>query len=372
MGTIAAALIWLIQELITSWGTHVLGYVSFTPPWIIRASLILTLSAAVFSISRGRLLAFLGIRRFGYFLRFPPLWVGAAIGVVEVVVLGLIWERPYVNHYEVEVYLDCAATTLVALTLVVFPYVPDILAWFRQSSSPPDSTNSRSTQFDFLQRVRESPATLETWLASGDDPIADVEEDYFGHRLIAQRIVHRLRQSSSGSAHSASVAVSGKRGSGKTSLLNLCKHYDESSIERSNSRPLLWSHVTASQYVDARSLMQGLLRHAVDRIGDEANYLSIKSVPSAYIQAVSTINSFVGQVVGHVVFADSSPERVIARMDGILTALDLHLVIWLDDIGRYSRAQERAQEDTLLVIESLLWLIKDSPRISLVVAVEKD
>ena len=73
------------------------------------------------------------------------------------------------------------------------------------------------------QRNLDDFSQLVTWINDGDSAIEKPESDAFGHATVAQRIASRLCDD--GRQEFPTIAVVGRVGSGKTSIVNLVQYY---------------------------------------------------------------------------------------------------------------------------------------------------
>jgi energy-coupling factor transporter ATP-binding protein EcfA2 len=191
-------------------------------------------------------------------------------------------------------------------------------------------------------------------LLNGDDPIHDASQDLLQRTELADAFAVEICRTSA--KHGAVVALTGKWGSGKTSLANLtCRALDRvHDVQVVEFNPWFFSGTDqlmrfffdelAGQLRDGRRLkdkLKGAGRTVAERLGKYSAALSpLKFVPGAgvILEGASAVAAGTSKLLGE------GPETIHeqrAQLTELLDKLPGRIVVFIDDIDRLSRQEIR-------------------------------
>jgi hypothetical protein len=191
-------------------------------------------------------------------------------------------------------------------------------------------------------------------LLNGDDPIDDASQDLLQRTDLADAFAVEIRRTSA--KHGAVVALTGKWGSGKTSLANLtCSALDAvDDVQVVQFNPWFFSGTDqlmrfffdelAGQLRDARRLkdkLKGVGRTVAERLGRYSAALSpLKFVPGAgvVLEGASAVAAGTSKLLGE---GPGTIHEQRAQLIELLGALPGRIVVFIDDIDRLSRQEIR-------------------------------
>ncbi|MFD9099043.1 P-loop NTPase fold protein [Streptomyces collinus] len=191
-------------------------------------------------------------------------------------------------------------------------------------------------------------------LLNGDDPIEDASEDLLQRSGLADAFAAEIRRTSA--KHGAVVALTGKRGSGKTSLLNLTasalEPLDDVQVVKFN--PWFFSGTDqlmrfffdelARQLRDERGLndrLKSASRTVAERLGRYSSALSpVKFIPGAgaVLEGASAVATGASKLLGE---EQETIHQQRAELTALLAALPGRIVVFVDDIDRLSQQEIR-------------------------------
>ncbi|MGX5397031.1 KAP family P-loop NTPase fold protein [Streptomyces anulatus] len=185
-------------------------------------------------------------------------------------------------------------------------------------------------------------------LLNGDDPIEDASEDLLQRADLADAFAAEIRRTSA--KHGAVVALTGKWGSGKTSLLNLTASALEAAddVQVVKFNPWFFSGTDqlirfffdelAGQLRDGRGLKDKLKstgRTVAEHLGKYSTALSpLKFIPGAgaVLDGASAVSQFLGQ-------EQDTVHQQRAQITQLLADLPGRIVVFVDDIDRLSQQE---------------------------------
>jgi len=310
-----------IVDLLIYWHPGVLAKTVSSPPWVFLAG---ALCAFAFArhFGRDRLLAFLGLR---HPLTYPPVWFGATFGTAAVALtLPAISDQAW--------RAACQSDSLLpGLCLLAFAAAIGIAATFDSlvardkrrkiaaTKAAGDGPNGQGLPFD-------SYADLCGWLST-DDPVKSRDSDIFGHASIANRMSERFRQE-----RLSAQAVVGRLGAGKTTLRNLV---DNALLQGDSSPSVRLVPVELWPYETSRAAVQGVIGTLVDALAREVNVLSVRGIPSAYAEAMTSAGGWSSAVV-RLQGVPANPTETLTRIDRIATTIGRRFVLWIEDLERFA------------------------------------
>jgi hypothetical protein len=288
------------------------------------------------------------------FMGFPPVWVAAVLGCV----VGLA--KQWHGLYEAITLTRAGAISWTLISVVTILTGPALAlladqpgrAYFLKCCSRKWITPSAPD----VQPQQD----LMSWVAD-ERPINTPDQDRFGVAPMAERVARALRMKSI-----QTVGIVGPYGTGKTSLLNLVEFYlDRPSEKASDSfdgeivicRVDGWGRIKGSA-------AEMVLALSVERIASMVDCLSIRSLPADYRRAIEGTNWFGSAILS--VLLDTSPDPVIQlrKLDDILLASGIRLVIVLEDLDR-NTADEIVRDE----VPALLDRLRGMKNISFVLAI---
>lgn len=191
-------------------------------------------------------------------------------------------------------------------------------------------------------------------LLNGDDPIDDASQDLLQRADLADAFAVEIRRTSA--KHGAVVALTGKWGSGKTSLANLtCSALDAvDDVQVVKFNPWFFSGTDqlirfffdelAAQLRDGRRLKDKLKsagRTVAERLGKYSAALSpLKFVPGASLalDGASAVATGTSKLLGE---EQVTVHEQRAQLTELLAALPGRIVVFIDDIDRLSQQEIR-------------------------------
>ncbi len=312
-----------------------------------------------------------GLLGFRHLLSFPPLWLGILFAAVTAVSINTLWLRdPALKNFTLDVIratshfsADHAAWLgAVGIALLAFPAIsrgwpPHVGEATSDSATGPDRRSDWKEQLQTLEGLKKWALT--------DREVTHPRHDLFDHDSIAQRIARRLADNSPEAP--PTMAVVGERGSGKSTIGRLVEHH-----LHSNQR-MLFVKLSLWVFDSTEAAVRGILNEVVRALGTRVNTLSLIGLPEQYAATVEKLGPWAFVLA---LFRKSpNPKEIIEQVDEIALAIDARLVLWIEDLERFSgiRAMEDEggalrEEERLGPIRSLLWLLNECERIGVVVA----
>jgi len=312
------------------------------PTFVVGCSATVSFLVAWWRFGRGRFFAWLGLR---HFASYPPIWLAALLGGVLAIWLGeLMFHRP--GFAELDPHSRWRYGLLTALWLAfVGPASIDLLRTDLAGVRPSASAN-----------VPESAhGDIFAW-ASDDREVTSPENDRFNHAGIAHRVAARLRGGVEGSA----IAVVGPQGAGKSTVRALVEY------ELRNDASIEIVTVSLWAYADSDAAMRGILHAMIDAVAGHVQVVSLSGLPDEYAQVVEKTPGWAG-ALGRLLRSSGSPSQILQTISAIAVAIDIRFVVWIEDIERFDEAATKKPE-RLSPVSALLYLLDQSPRITVVVA----
>ena len=366
---IVAAVAWVVLEAFTSPAWDYLSNALSTIPvaWLLPSIGILVL-ALCWPAAHTRWWAFLGLR---HPLRYPPIWVAVITTILTLTVPiwfdGNLWSSLHQLQYQSFwwakhthpfgwLFLCFELSVLVIISVLDKFSYPKVLR-----PVPPEEQSFRTIQcHDDLIR----------W-AQTDDPISCCDEDAFGRASMASRVARRFTEAIQKRQPPQAMTILGPQGAGKSSLLSLV---EEELTPHQNIEIVglsLWP------YDSPEGAIAGILDAMRDAIGQHASTLALTRIRSNYIDAMAQAGSTWGAFT-HLLRSDESPEQIVRRFNNIAKAIDVHFVLWLEDIERYANEDhltdkteaEKRQVERLTSVYALLYLLDECDAITVVISTD--
>ena len=207
------------------------------------------------------------------------------------------------------------------------------------------------------------------------------ESDRTGATALALDLVKRLKYRSGrrtsasggedGAEHQASHLLLGRFGSGKSTV----GEWVRSALE--DDRTFAWCSLSAWPHTSGESLIRAIverIEHAVER-HDSA--FIFRRLGQHYLSAIGSASP--GLLTPLLPWRrQREPQDIISSIDAVLSRLNLRLVVWFDDLGRFDAAHDGdeasgaavAQTETLSALRGLLDALNRAQNMSVVVATE--
>jgi hypothetical protein len=299
---------------------------------------------------------------------FPPAWLASAFSCA--VYLALICYETYslVSLVNVVAFIVILAATWWIVNKVIRRAAdkdtPVLTIHLNRNGLPRGLASSVDHSLQTFDQLVEWSKT--------DDPITSVDKDRFDVGRIAERIATRLMQNPP-----PSMQVVGDLGSGKSSLGHLTKealHLQQASAKHKTK--FEWLQVSAWQYQTPEALAQGLLNELLHALSPHVSTRHLRGLPSQYIEAVASSGTHLS-VLAPLLRSGESPDAVVSQIADLCAAIDLRIVLWVEDLERFATNTSNSASDNaggsadakLGSIRALLYLINSkSPSLTVIVA----
>jgi hypothetical protein len=328
----------------------VTGYLASLRSDTLATATLVFVVTVLWPLGRGRWMAFLGFR---HFWTYPPLWpaIATALLLMAMYTGGTASWEPVLEHLESLWWLVAQipqwmwlAVGAGAIALVVFT----------EDSAPRAQAPGHSD---------DGLAALVGWLRD-DREIESPQDDRFGHDVVARRIVERLTKSD---GENPTMAVVGPLGSGKSTIRRLVEHHLKSHRSIQTLNVSLWP------FDSAEAAVAGILRSVVAALGQHVGTLPLMGLSERYVSAIERVGGRWG-VLARFLGRESQPGSTLQRLALIATAAGIKLVLWIEDMERFTGADRLPPDEAALreaerlgPILSLLVLLDRCDSISVVV-----
>ncbi|MCX5650090.1 MAG: P-loop NTPase fold protein [Planctomycetota bacterium] len=294
-----------------------------------------------------------------HFHRYPPIWLAAVLALSIVVILMSASDD---DGPAAVVQRSADGASVAPIYCVLVAGLCTVAAWLLRRRN--SSTAARPIPVPI-----EKPHTSETdsveallrWL-NDDNPISSPFDDRFRHHLLAKRIATRLLDMES----RPSVLLHGSLGAGKTGVARLVEHELRQTPSIRFIRISVWGHSTAE------SAVGGILGALVDNVATEASGLALRGVPAQYLDAIAQHGGAFASIA-RLAHTERQPEKVLARIDTIAKAIQIHFIVWVEDLERLrgddSQPKMEANDAQRLgPIRAFLYLLHECGNIQVVIA----
>lgn len=193
------------------------------------------------------------------------------------------------------------------------------------------------------------------WLAN-DEPIARPEDDRFGRRPVAQRIVRRLDHGAK------AIGLVGEWGEGKSSIINLVE-FETKSTQREFR---VWlAKVSCWGFDNANAIVRHILHAAVECVNEYVDCSHLRGIPESYRRAISATGTFDRLLRLLAIYDD--PMVQLRRLSPVLIAVNARLVIVVEDLDRnesreFDSAQVVAMLHRLRTVDRVTFILAGRPR----------
>lgn len=275
----------------------------------------------------------LGVRfRVMTMLRYPPSWFAAIIVSLVVGVLVIRGEGADALGLS-DKNLSHFADIVVVISLgILFGFCYHRLEVLR--STPERLRESTTDLTCHLRHIFDNDDDLLNWVL-GERPIRHPNQDMFGCAIPARRVARLLSKRAP-----SSIGIVGPYGSGKSSFVNLIEYYlhhpplectcDPSQQFRGEiilCRIDGWGRVSGT-------VAQKILSLAIEEVKKHVDCASVIALPENYHKAIAGVRSVGGAFISVLLQSPQDPVSQLCRLDKILAAANLRLIIVLEDLDR--------------------------------------
>ena len=306
-------------------------------------------------------------RRLCTALRYPPTWFAAMLG--GAIFIGLTWAEVSREGR----LIDITGWELLSGSIVLTTFMAYLISHLG-SSSAEKVTNPRTTQVSgeaktSLNELLNDSVKRRQWLDE-DQPISGPDEDLFGRQGIADQLARILREQKL-----QTIGLLGPYGSGKSSILKLVERNLKSGAKEHEARfgpdivcdwfpPARIVTCTVCGWgLQAGSAAEHILEQVIEALSRRVDTLALTYLPNRYSAVLSNIPSQWGRLVLSLLWSWQTPESLLQRLDGVLAAAGLRLIVVLEDLDRNEREDKFWDE-----VGGLLDRLKDRKHISFIVA----
>ena len=291
---------------------------------------------------------------FRHLATYPPTL--AAVPVSLWMIVGILYISPFFPEEKAR-YAICQ-TVLMAAAIITFVAIAVAL-----TTAFCSSIQKRRHQRSVRERKIVSKdifsmplEELFSWLSS-ETPIARSAQDMFGANERAQRIAKALqteRNGEDGRTLRQTVVVQGPFGAGKSSVLKLAEDY----ACADSDEHYIFVHVQCWGF-SSIAAQEHILEKAIEKLGEEVDCLSLRSISAAYVDAINETNSWVGTIF-RMFSPSASPLHHLKRFTPLLGATNAQLVIIIEDTDRNGSDFDQKH------LEAMLYNFREVERVSFV------
>lgn len=316
----------LLLDALQKWISHSSAWVSL-PGYAATLFIVAALSIALIRLGA------LGVRfRVKTMLRYPPFWFSAIIVFILVGVLVIYREGVDASNLITSNLSHLAIIIVVVFLGVSLGFVYHGLEVLRSSSKP---LRESATEHTYRARhIFDNDADLLAWVLE-ESPIRHPNQDIFDRATPALRIARLL-----GEKAPSSIGIVGPYGSGKSSLVNLVEHYLKCPPpERTSDKSQHYTGEIILCRVDGWGRTSGtvapkILSLAIEEVKRHVDCTSVIALPENYRNAIAGASSVGGVFLSTLLQGTQDPVSQLCRLDNILAAAKLRLVIILEDLDR--------------------------------------
>jgi hypothetical protein len=173
-----------------------------------------------------------------------------------------------------------------------------------------------------------SGTELRAWLTD-ERAIESPTQDFFGAQDRARRIWNALTvQRSAAKPHlMQTVVLEGPFGSGKTSVISLLRNI----VDQEGDGKYLLVQVSAWGF-SSTAARQHILNQVIEVLSNDVDCLGVRDLPRDYVEALMESNKWFALLKPSL--SELAPAERLKRLLPILAAIDIHLVVVIEDSDR--------------------------------------
>ena len=264
-------------------------------------------------------------------LRYPPTWISSFITVITLVLLHSLCNTLSISLCIWEYFISLLPTFNIACCGVFLAF---IYQSYESARSKPTKVILYKSQHTHARSLATNDEDLLAWILD-ETPIKLPTDDVFDHAIPARRIARLLMQKAT-----SSIGVIGPYGCGKSSLLNLIEYYLENTSELglcptnpSFSGRIIRCKIDGWGRVSG-TVAQKIIALAIEEVKQHVDCMSIISLPENYRKAIAGAKSAGGAILSALLQTSHDPVAQLSKLDNILAAANMRLVIFLEDLDR--------------------------------------
>ncbi len=254
-------------------------------------------------------------------LRYPPVFVSPFIVAITLIILVLnedLWHILWDSKYHLVSVLNINLVLISLGILIGIFYNKCETKCLKLYRTPKPNNNIQSHQHNIF----ENDLDFIDWIFT-ERPIQNPSEDIFGHTITARRIASLLTRDKP-----SRIGIVGPYGSGKSGLINLIENFINS-----NNPSIICIRMSGWGRASG-TVAQKILTLAIDEVKQYVDCMSIITLPDNYRQAIGEIKSTGGAVLSAILHTHQEPIAQLSKLNNILIAANLRLVIFLEDLDR--------------------------------------
>jgi KAP-like P-loop domain-containing protein len=309
---------------------------------------------------------------------YPPTWIaGVAAFGIYLLVMPLSANQATAG-WDMLRFIARTSAILVIVSAVVNCGIAVVKFILNRRKRAEDSENQGAGAGAQKNLLADHTAFM-NWVDKRETPIKKPNENLFDASRIARRLAGIALKTPGFSA----VALMGAYGVGKSSVLNLVEYYiknpdrrlaDMAKTERTNEIQSAKAHPpfpaedlvicrVSAWGADDDSVPRLILDAALKKLQRYVDCTALASVPFSYRQAMQASSSSTLGILASLLGADLNPRDVLKRMDRVVEAVGLRLLIIIEDVDRNDPDGKRP-----LAIASLLDGLHELEQISFIFA----
>lgn len=277
----------------------------------------------------------------------------------ELVLPGVIEKHHAVFKLEFE-YWETIYPVLSVNIGILFAFVLSLLSEQKVKDLAPITSQQGS--------IFSDENVLMNWLLK-ERSILLPNEDMFGYEIIANRVASMLLNN-----RTTSIGLIGAYGIGKSSIINMIKHYlnnphaIKSNLDFSQINKEILICSVDGWGLSSKVVAKNILELVLDELRSHIDCLSIIGLPENYRKTLSgsksIVGDFVGDFVSPILETTHSAISLLNRLNNILSAANIKVIIFLEDLDRNSSDEIIRDE-----VPSLLDKLKGLDSFSFVLAI---
>ncbi|MBM7115788.1 hypothetical protein [Archangium primigenium] len=290
-----------------------------------------------------RFSAWAGLRHLPY---YPPAWVASVLGVVglHTYIAFNPWSERTIGCFSAQAtqFFRSGDFKLVFYGTIFFLVVLCCSGWALLSRQALQNERNQLRK-DLLIDARHvhepslvlnDSQALDNWLRN-DRAISHPGSDAFGHSAIAKRIAERLTPLQGGSP---AIALVGDIGTGKSSVLNLVRY--ELLRSKAWGREVKVIVVSLWPFDSIEAAIRGILNALTMELGLHVNTTPISGLTDEYIRLIENASGGLLKDIGtgfsRLIREPSDPFTALRQYSIIASTINIHLVLWVEDVERFT------------------------------------